>query len=298
MLDVRTFNRLLLLPTFVLFHAVGLAPFHQCYTRARGAASSRLVRRLLRAQAVAIVVLVVLLTVFVIVRKIDITNANVNELIDQWLMLGTLFGHLIMQTEALLTADRQRCCCRRLYAALRFAAASAMAVRTDVGRLAAHQALHTWTPFAVTAVGIAAVCVVNHEWSFLSWMAVSRLVMHVRILQLAVYVEWLGVLQAAQIRALQRGCGRGRAADDGGRQRCELLAACLELYARTAEMAADVGACFGWSLLVLMVHSLLALVNGAYWTMVNVFALRMGNITLCECGGGCMEGEQTHPSVR
>lgn len=291
MLDRITFNRLLLLPTFALFHALGLAPFHQRYspakrhstnsTAAAARAASRIYILLIRSHAGGIAVILVAIVVFVVWQKIDLINTNVNELVDQWLMLSTLSTHLVTQAEALLTADRQRRCCRRMYAALRFAAAPPMGVRIDVRRLATHQRRCTWTPFALATVGMFTVYVVNHDWDYMDWMVVSRLIMHVRFLQLAVFVEWLGVLQAAQIRALRR----GRASDCGERQRCALLEACMELYARTAEMADDVGACFGWSLVATLVQCLNALVNTAYWAVYNVSSLRDAHITLCECGG-------------
>lgn len=277
-MNIIRFNRQML-PLFLLFHLIGLAPFHQPYSsnQHRTPFPARIAARSL---AIGYACICSGILVHIYRTKIDIYNQQLNELADQFLLLSFLVAHLLVQCDALARWRRQRRCCRRMFEALRFArsAAGRLGCSIDAGHLLRRQARRTWLMWAMCAGGTSAMCAHNYEWSYVAWAAWSKLVLHTRMLHIAVFVEWLGVLQLAQAQALQQAsAGRGR-----GREAGRVLDACVELYDRTAALAAEVGRCFGWSMSVLLVHCIILVMNVSYWLVFNVYTLRSGPITICE----------------
>lgn len=269
----------LLRPTICVFQALGLAPF---------SAQPRVGRLLLvyaRLLCVAIFIVTVILVHPTLFASGDV---NMNRWLDTSLVLTTMLAHQVTQLEVVCTAGRQQRVVRQLYAAVAYVASrpdhlAPIAVR----RLALRQMGITWLPCLLTAAAMSGLFGAGeHNWRYFRWMMMSRVVIHVRFLQLTVYAEWLGAVMRTIAEALREAATR-QAATAGAMATLEV---CMELYAMLAALATDIGWCFGGSVVVILLTCLFLIVSLVYWVVVNLYALRNVQVAFCKMGGRMIVG--------
>lgn len=288
MLDRNEFHRLLR-PTICIFQVLGLAPFvlqplqpldttrHQ---------EHHLVGRLMRVYARLLCVLIAIETVILVQPTLFASgDVNMNRWLDTSLVMTTLLAHLVTQVEAACTAGRQQRVVRQLYAVVTYVARRPNVLAPiAVRRLALRQRWSTWLPCVLTAAAMTGLFGAGEQnWRYFRWMMMSRVVTHVRFLQLTVYVEWLGVVMRTIVDALRRVALR-QPVTAGATVTLEV---CMELYSMLAALTTDIGWCFGWSVVAILLTCLFVIVSLVYWVVVNLYAQRNAEVAFCKMVGGC-----------